>query len=170
MSKVAFVLSDEIRKAFKKVYKSGERDRDKQADFILTALKELGLWSKDNIERIGREYIKRMILALSKPMMKRESVDDEETFQLHLWEDLDQVISVHRPGGGADGVELGDFGLDEIEARTRQIDLNRREVEASQEIWLRACEFIVPLLRNNPNWVWRDAVEHMRTTGGLPDL
>jgi len=172
MSKAAFVLSDEIRKAFKKIYKNGERDRDKQAEFIMVALKNLGLWSKENLDRIGKEYIKRMILALSRPALKGRDRDPEkaEEFQLHLWEDLDQVISIHRLDGGADGVELGDFGLDEIVARSRQIESNIKEVEASKKIWDRACEFVVPLLRKNPKWVWRDAVEHMRKTGGLPEL
>lgn len=171
MTKPAFILSDEIRKAFKKIYKQGIRDRDEQANLIDNAIDNLGLWSKENFRRIRLEYIKRMLLVLTKPALKKRRDEwSDEAYQLHLWEDLDQVLSVHRHDGGADGVELGDFGLDEIEARTRQIEANKREVEASQQIWLRACTYVVPLLRDHTDWVWRDAVQHMRDTGGLPDL
>lgn len=165
-----FVLSDEIRKAFKKIYRTGERDRDKQAEFVFKALHSLGFVSKENLTRVFLDYIKRMILLLSKPHIRRDPEVDPEYYQLHLWEDLDQVLAVQRADGKTEGVELGDFGLAEVEARTQQIRVNREHVIAEERMWLRACEFIRPLLEANPDWCWRDAVDHMRETGGLPDL
>jgi hypothetical protein len=67
-------------------------------------------------------------------------------------------------------VDLGDLGLGEIAAITKQKEDNIRTVAAEHARWRRACDVIVPLLEKNPGWLWRDACDYLRDHGGFPDL
>lgn len=169
-------LTSAIRAAYKRAYRKGIKESEKAASYVY---EEIADWrTRTNTLVVWLAYIKR--LGVTK--RKAKQTPDNPERQLHLWDDLDELYPIQRPPrinaktgevveeAHTDLIQLGDFGLTEIEQHDRQIDDNLKAINDERNIWRRAKRFVIPLLKDHPGWKWRDAVEHMREHDELPDL
>lgn len=92
-------------------------------------------------------------------------LDDGE--QLDLFRDLDFQITFGR-GDKSYQKTLGDLDYEHgLKARYRKasnIDRANRALADFDRVWA----FVGPLLKANPEWLWRDAVSHLEANGGIP--
>jgi len=93
-------------------------------------------------------------------------LDDGE--QLDLFRDLDFQITFGR-GDKSYQKTLGDLDYEHaLKARQRK-ESNIERARVSLADFDRAWTIIGPLLKANPGWLWRNAVDHLEKTGGIPD-
>jgi hypothetical protein len=142
----------------------GITDPDVIAETVFKNLHERGLVSNRNANAVWLDYIKRWSVF----RVNRGNKGDDR--QMHLWENCEaQVYNLQFDGGVIQKV-LADFDLADIEQETAQKQDNIEAAAAELRLWNRAKRYVVPLLDAHPDWKWRNAVEHMRTNGGLPSL
>lgn len=168
-------LIEAIRDASKHAIRRGILDSNKQAEFIHS---EISAWlSPINIKMMILYYIKTW--AVAKPPKIKETPEDEPRFR--FFDALDETYAVKRPAiqnektgeeiapARTDFVPLGDFGLVEVAQRDVQMRQNINDAINAQNEWNWAKGYVVPLLNVHKKWTWRDAVEHLRSAGRLPD-
>lgn len=169
-------LTEAIRDSSRRAYRRGVKERSACSRFVYDDIAD---WrTKTNTKAIWLDFISRTLVKRQK---KRKNKDGSP-LQTAFWDDLSQLFPIQRqaiinPETGetleherSDLVELGDFGLAEIEQHDVQLDANIKAANTERESWERAKSFVVPLLKRHTGWKWRDAVEHMRARGTLPDL
>jgi regulatory protein YycH of two-component signal transduction system YycFG len=96
-------------------------------------------------------------------MKKKVTMDDIR--QLHFFDDCEDIVFDIRHGDGTIQKALADFDEQDIEQVTQQKTNNIRAAETEAELWERSIKLIIPLLRDNPGWVWRDAVNELAASG-----
>ncbi|UGY13780.1 hypothetical protein HAP48_0035190 [Bradyrhizobium septentrionale] len=94
----------------------------------------------------------------------------EDAHQLRLFIDHEDIVFDIRHDDAVVQKALADCGLSDIAQIERQKGDNIAAAEAERDLFARASSYIKPLLESHPGWVWRDAVSHLSTHGGLPSL
>jgi len=169
-------LTEAIRSSARRAVRKGVTERGACSRFIYTDIAD---WrTKTNTRAVWLDFISRY----SVKRKKKNKSKDGQRDQMAFWDHLDQLFPIQRqakvnPETGetveherTELVELGDFGIPEIEQHDAQLDGNISNAQAERALWERAKSFVVPLLKRQKDWKWRDAVEHMRSRGTLPDL
>jgi hypothetical protein len=88
--------------------------------------------------------------------------------QLDFFRDLDFQITFGR-GQQTYNRTLGDLDYRHaMLARQRKV-ANLERANTGLARFDRAFGYVGPLLKDNPDWVWRDAVRHLEENGGIPD-
>lgn len=176
--RAASVLFDEIKTARRvAMRRKGLSDAGEIAESVYVDIAHLR--GADNTKRVWLFYINQMTRIAALNANAKSKTDDDYQLHFHYWDDLDTPLRVERYGVDKDErrkflrvelVELGDFGLTEIDARSDQIKDNQNRIALAKDIWDRAVRVIKPLLESHPEWLWRDAVEYLRGRDELPDL
>jgi len=126
-----------------------------------------GYFTRDTIRMIILAWIKRQ-MTFKSPLPNDE---DEVQYELDYAIDLDVPFRIQRFKGSrkvrTDLVLLGDFGLVEIEQHRRQQDDNVKAVTTERDRFNRYAEIVVPLLKQRPDWRWRDAIKCLSDKGHL---
>ena len=148
------------------------RDAARRARNIkkLTAPKEIGKYCIDEANLLGAitpEWIEEAKIekALKYIVWRQKPKLDDEERQLHLFHDCEDIVFDIRHGDGTVQKVLGDFDQQDIEQVTQQKMDNIARAEAEAELWARAINLVLPLVRDNPGWVWRDAVNDLAASG-----
>jgi len=119
-----------------------------------------GLLSPKLFDEARRHQIRDMITSRFERLL-----DDGE--QLDLFHDLDFQLTFGR-GEESYQKTLGDLDYEHgLKARHRKV-ANIEAANRALADFDRAWRYIGPLLKANPDWLWRDAVTHLETTGGIP--
>jgi hypothetical protein len=141
----------------------------------LTVPKEIGEYALAECKKLGMittEWTHNLQVQamIGLATMRVHKAKDSAVTQLRLFVDHEDIVFDIRHEDGVVQKSLGDFDEDDIDQIDAQQDANIEAAVASRDQWLRAAKYIRPLLVKHPDWLWRDAVDHLRRNGGLPTL
>jgi hypothetical protein len=161
-------ITTALRNAVGKIMREGIMTSPKLiAEQVYDMLRDEGYLTKDNLRMIIVAWIKQKMT--SKPPVANGG--DEVQFEFDYAVDLEVPFPIQRFKGnrkvGTDLVLLGDFGLAEISQHQRQQDDNVKAVTAERDRFNRYAEIVVPLLKQRPDWRWRDAIKCLSDKGHL---
>lgn len=91
----------------------------------------------------------------------------DEGATLDLFRDLDFQITFGR-GAETYQRELGDLDYEHARLFRQRKQSHLEKMAESLKEFDRVWTFIGPLLKANPDWLWRDAIAHLETHGGIP--
>jgi hypothetical protein len=173
----ANVLLSEIKSACRRATRhKGLSKSDDIAKSVYDDVKYLR--SEETDERVWRFYIKQMA-RLNAGTRRARADDDDYQLHFHYWDDLDTLLPIKRQAfdtdlnrtvSFTDLVELGNFDVREMDARSGQVKDNVKTAILADDTWERAVNVIKPLVQSHPGWKWKDAVEYLRGRDELPAL
>lgn len=138
----------------------------------LTDPKEIGEYCHNELQKFGaltavfiHDAVIEKIISMITWRHKPKNHEDDEERQLHLFDDCEDIVFDIRHGDGTVQKALGAFDEKDIAQVTEQKFVNIKRAEAEAEHWERASKVIIPLLRANPGWLWRDAASELRGLG-----
>jgi hypothetical protein len=91
----------------------------------------------------------------------------DEGSTLDLFHDLDFQITFGR-GTETYQRELGDLDYEHALLFRRRKQSHMEKMAESLKEFDRVWTFIGPLLKANPDWLWRDAITYLEANGGIP--
>lgn len=142
------------------------RDPHEIAQYCHKEALDLGLITKEWAIEAQIQAIARMITNRVKRAAKRDTSER----QLHLFVNHEDIVFDLRHQDEVVQKALADCNIDDIKQIERQKADNISAAVTEHELFVRAANYILPILEENPFWVWRDAVRYMRDSGSLPDL
>jgi hypothetical protein len=160
-------ITTAVRNAVRKIMHDGTTSPKLVAEQVYDVIHDEGYFTTDNVRMIILSWIKRK-MAFKPPLPNDE---DEVQYELDYAVDLEVPFPIQRVKGdwkvGTDLVRLGDFGLAEIAQHQRQQEDNVKAVTAERDRFNRYAEIVVPLLKQRPDWRWRDAIKFLSDNGHL---